>query len=152
MALQKLAAKVASHYHWVARDIHIGALCDLLDRAGVTPERYTSDTLARELNRVLTERNITTASPSQQKRPLGYFAWMLSLLDAQNVAETDQERLQRVHDEAIERTRRQAAEREATRARMATVDQAEVDRIIAAMNAEADAALRAKRYARPGRV
>ncbi|MFC4245079.1 hypothetical protein ACFOYW_17055 [Gryllotalpicola reticulitermitis] len=130
MGLQQLAAQLASRMPWLARGVHIGALCDALARAGIRPEAWTAAALLDLVNQHLRSQNVTVAEPETQRDPVAYFAWMLrAAVDVD--AETPVERQRRQAIEAAERRRQEAASRIELERRAVPMDRAEFERLTA---------------------
>ncbi|GAB3611574.1 hypothetical protein GCM10027414_37000 [Humibacter ginsengiterrae] len=137
--LQRLAALLASRMPWLARDRHIGVLCDALTRAGIDPSRWSAAALIDTVTRHNVEGHVTVVHPTEQRDPIGYLVWMLrSAIEpsAETPIEAADRRRAQLRDEATKH-REEAAE---LRARMAQDDPAEVAAIIQAMRAEAQRA------------
>lgn len=108
------------HRGSLAGDRHIGALIMQLQRAGVTPTRYSPRTLRTDLQRILDSRFYQPPAAGEIRDRFLHFVWKLSLLTEANLPETtleaerrrSQDWLQRQHatrqhlaDEARERAR-----------------------------------------------
>lgn len=134
------------------RDRHIGALCDVLDGAGIDPARWRPRELVETIDRWHDNTGRRTLAGTARD-PLRYLAWQLATaIDpaAPTPGEEFAIRQARRATERAERERERAAERE----RVAQIDRAEVGRIIAQMRADAaasaDAARRLQRRVRLG--
>jgi len=144
IGVQRLAAGLVKLLPWLARDTHIGKVCDLLIRSKIDPERWTAASLKAEVDRFCRSAGVTVVDPGKQKNPLAYFAWMLRLA-IDTTAETARERGLRNHAEAIERRRQWAADVAAEKARAATLTAEEFTRIRAASDAQIRAQSAARR-------
>ena len=130
-------------------DRHIGALCDVLAARGVDVERWRPRELIEAIDMWHHAAGRATVPPEDQLSPLRYFAWQLAQLDLEQPTPAELAS-QRRAERAAER-RRRAAERAEEQARIDTLDQSEVDRIIAQMKADAAASsIRMRRMLRAG--
>lgn len=94
---------------------HIGQLCNILERYGVTPDRYTLETLRAELDEALTAARIRPLENHDKRDRIAHFAWMLAKLQAFTPGETRRERQLREQEERI-RARAIAADQARQRA------------------------------------
>jgi hypothetical protein len=139
--MQQLAAKVALKFPGVLGNRHIGALCDVLQRAGIVPELWRADPLSDVVH-----RHIGTFPDLATKRdPLAYFGWILrqAINPAELTPVQKEHQAQAARD--AERDRRAAEQAEDER-RMAAADMEEIARIIAESNREIAERNRQKRY------
>lgn len=140
VALQKLAWQVAWHYRLALRTSsdspgsliggrHIGHLCNILSRHGVTPDRYSLSTLKRELDAALQQHRVTPLENHQKRDPLANFAWTLRFLASERGQETLLERQMRERAERAQARLHAAQERAAEEARIGGLDVQELDAI-----------------------
>lgn len=88
LEVQRFAARLTLRLPWLARKRHIGAVCDALTWAGVTPDRWTTETLLAQLADI---GPIPDGSTSRS--PLGWLHVALQRIDPE--AETPVERQRR---------------------------------------------------------
>lgn len=84
---------------------HIGLLCDVLERHGITPQRYTLASLATELEEMARSLRLTPLTGNQTRDKVAYFAHTLRRLASYRTGET-----------LLERRRTEDAARAAARA------------------------------------
>lgn len=89
---------------------HIGHLCRLLEQHRVTPERYTLDTLRREIDDMLRERRITPPPNDAKRDRIAHFAWTLAQLASHRSGPTLLE--QRKQDDQLRRQQRAERQRQ----------------------------------------
>lgn len=133
LPIQRLAAQLARRVGWLNTGKHIGSLCNALVMAGIDAERWSARDLIDSMDSYIAERHLSY--PTQTRNPLGFLRWILAaavdpnqLTPSELRAERDAERRARVE--------RQISERSVERERLASIDQLEVDQIIAASNEE----------------
>jgi hypothetical protein len=74
--LQRTAAQLIAHIPALKTTKHIGQICDVLDRAGIDPARWTGRCIARELTRDTQSRGWVW--PTQITRPIAFLRWRLA--------------------------------------------------------------------------
>lgn len=77
LGIQQLAAQLAARMPWLARDRHIGHLCDLLDRHELADRGWTATQLLDQIDRANRDGLVLVADPGAQRDGLAYFAWNL---------------------------------------------------------------------------
>ncbi|NIG66744.1 hypothetical protein [Microbacterium sp. Be9] len=106
---------------------HIGNLARILERNRITPRRYTAQSLADALQRLIEAGKLRSPRHEELRDPLAHFAWTLRRLTELTEGETTLERIRREDLERAEKLRQstlqelptpeeQAAAREAARA------------------------------------
>lgn len=116
---------------------HIGHLARILERNRVTPGRYTPQSLADALQRLISAGKLPAPRYDTINDPLAYFAWTLRRLNELTEGET-----------TIERIHRESAERQA-QARIAKDHQPTMEDQVAAQEAAAAFFASAKKLRRP---
>jgi hypothetical protein len=150
VAVQKLAAGLVSRLPWLARNTHIGHVCDVLIRAGVEPDRWSASAVLGAIDTHVVSAGLRVVDPAGQRDPVAYFAWLLRSAIVP-VEETAFERARRDQEEAHRRRQAQIAAEEATRDRAATLSLEELARVRAESDAQI-AALNAARHHSPASV
>lgn len=87
---------------------HIGNLTRILERNRITPRRYTPQSLADALQRLIEAGKLRSPRYEELRDPLAHFAWTLRRLNELTEGETTLERIRREDVERAEK-RRQAA-------------------------------------------
>lgn len=134
IAVQQLAARLQHRMPWLARDVHIGRLCSLIERLQLVERGWTVQQLIDRIDEHTRGGRIHVADPGDQRHPLGYLAWLLRSA----VPTTELAPFERVARERRERVAAAHAALAADAARRAQID-AESDAIeatIAAMRAQ----------------
>lgn len=133
LPLQRLAAELVRRVRWLDTGRHLGALCDVLDMAGVDGERWSAGALIETMDRFTAERRLK--HPGEARNPLGFLRWMLTAAIDPGELTPDERRAER-DAERRDRIEHQVREREQEQRRIASIDHAEIDRILARSNAE----------------
>lgn len=122
--VQRLAAELVRRMPWLARERHIGVVCDLLDRLGVVRGGWTVSGLLDAIERHVATAGVRLAAIDDQRDPVAYLSWLLrSAVPEGTLSPTAV-----LGDERRERLVRQAAQLEADRAARARIA-AEADSI-----------------------
>jgi hypothetical protein len=150
VAVQKLAAGLVVRLPWLARNTHIGHVCDVLTRAGVEPDRWSVSAVLGAIDTHVASVGLRVVDPAGQRDPVAYFAWLLRQA-VTPVEETSFERARRDQQEAHDRRHRQIVAEQAVRDRAATLSLEELTRIRAESDAQI-AALNAARHHSPTSV
>jgi hypothetical protein len=79
---------------------HIGNLARILERNRITPRRYTPQSLADALQRLIEAGKLRSPRHEELRDPLAHFAWTLRRLNELTEGETT---LERIHREDLER-------------------------------------------------
>jgi hypothetical protein len=119
---------------WLARGgVHIGRLCDVIERLGLVDAGWTGATLVREMDLRAQTLGLRLAPLAAQRSPLGYFTWMLST----TIPEGTVAPARSVEAERAARAAARAAEERAAAERRAQIEaEAEaIDAVIAQMRA-----------------
>ncbi|TCJ21803.1 hypothetical protein E0W80_15805 [Microbacterium sp. PI-1] len=87
---------------------HIGNLARILERNRITPRRYTPQSLADTLQRLIEAGKLRSPRYEELRDPLAHFAWTLRRLNELTEGETTLERIRREDLERAEK-RRQVA-------------------------------------------
>lgn len=99
LEVQHFAARLAARLPWLVRQRHIGAVCDALTWAGVTPARWTTETLLAQL---------ADAGPipdgSRSRSPIGWLHVALQRIDPDAETPVEQLRRQRAELKAAQET------------------------------------------------
>ena len=82
---------------------HIGHLARILERNNVTPRRYTPQSLADALQRLIEAGKFRSPRHEELRDPLAHFAWTLRRLNELTEGETT---IERIHREDLERADR----------------------------------------------
>lgn len=133
--VQRLAAALCRRMPWLDRGgRHIGQLCDLIERHGLTGRGWTMTQLLDQIDSRARELRVRVAAIDDQRDPLAYFAWLLrTTIPAGAVAPQ-----LAVYEDRKRRLDRQAVERaqEAARRAEIAIEADEIDAAIAAMHAQ----------------
>jgi hypothetical protein len=132
--VQRLAAALVARMPWLARDgVHIGRLCDVIERFGLVDAGWTGATLLQEIDHRAHSFGLRPTPLVAQRRPLGYFTWLLSTtIPPGTVAPSRAAESER----AARAAARAAAERAAAERRAQIEAEAEaIDAVIAQMRA-----------------
>lgn len=135
VAVQKLAAGLVSRLPWLARNTHIGHVCDVLLRVGVEPDRWSAAAVLGAIDLHVASVGLRVVDPAGQRDPVAYFAWLLRQA-VSVVEETAFERARREQEEARQRRQTQIVAEQAARARAATLSLEELTRIRAESDAQ----------------
>ena len=134
IAVQQLAARLASRMPWLDRGAHIGRVCSLIERMQLVERGWTVQQIVDRIDDHVRGTGIRIADPDDQRDPLGYLAWMLrAAVPADELAP-----FERVAQERRERMARAAAQSAAEAARRAQIDaeQDAIEATLAAMRAQ----------------
>lgn len=147
LQVQRLAAELVRRMPWVARDRHIGVVCDLLERLDVVRGGWTASELFDAISRHVATSGIRLAGVDDQRDPVAYLSWLLRSA----VPPGSRSPAADVIDERRAVLTRQAQEREAEQARRARIAveadeiQAIIDRMRIQRGASQDTSPRANK-------
>ena len=130
--VQRLAAGLVARMPRLARGgVHIGRLCDVIERFGLVDAGWTGAALLHEMDRRAQTLGLRLAPLAAQRSPLGYFTWILSTtIPEGTVAPSRSVQAER----AARAAARAAAERAAAERRAQIEAEAEaIDAVIAQM-------------------
>ena len=109
--LQRTAAQLIAHIPALKTTKHVGRICDVLDRTGIDPARWTGRDIARELTKDTQSRGWVW--PGQLTRPTAFLRWRLAQIDWSQPSPTERARENdrtRLAEQAVRR--RQTRERD----------------------------------------
>jgi len=145
IAIQRLAADLVRQVRWLDTGQHVGALCTVLQAAGLDGARWSARGLIDTMDRFVGDRGMKY--PDSTQNPLGFLRWVLSAA-IDPATPTPDERRAQIADERRERAIQQARQRQLEAEHAATIDHEEVARIIAASHAEIASRNRARALSR----
>ena len=111
--LQRTAAELLVHASVFESAGHVGAVCEVLTRAGIDGNRWSGRDIAAELTRDTQQRGWVW--PQHLERPLGYLRWRLTQIDwtrpspSEMAQKAAQEARQRIADRDARLSRRDRA-------------------------------------------
>ncbi len=134
LAVQQLAARLVEQMPWLDRSSrHIGYVCDVIERAGLSERGWTAQQILDRVAAYALDARVRIADPNDQRDPLGYFAWLIQrAIPTGDVAPFEAvaaERRRRIVEGAT-----RAAEEAARRAELAA-ESAQIEAAIDAMHA-----------------
>ena len=88
--LQRTAAQLIAHIPGLKTTRHVGHICDVLDRAGIDPARWTGRDIARKLTTDTQSRGWVW--PTQLTRPTAFLRWRLAHIDWSQPSPTERAR------------------------------------------------------------
>jgi hypothetical protein len=108
LQLQRAAAELVKHAPALAPPGHIGAVCDVLSRAGIDHTRWTGRDIARTLSRDTKERGWIWPTAASLTSPLAYLKYRISGIDWARESPSEQRKAadlaRRKEQEQFERT------------------------------------------------
>lgn len=109
--LQRAASTLIAAAPVIAPSGHIGAVCDVIDRAGIDTTRWTG----RDIAQALTADTVSRGElwPDTVRSPIGYLTWRLSRIDWSGLSPSEQRAAEAAH--SAQRRAQRDAERERSR-------------------------------------
>lgn len=92
LTLQRAAAALVAAAPAVAPPIHIGAVCDVLNRVGIDTQRWTGREVARALTADTVTRGETWPHPSEVQNPVAFLSYRLARIDWTGPSPTERAR------------------------------------------------------------
>lgn len=132
--LQRFAASLAHRIPWLARGVHIGHVVGMLDRTGIDVSEWSVDGLMFAMNAWLSRDGRRVPETFTSRNALGFYGWVIRQVITEH-SQLDTARRVAAAQRDADRARA-AAERAAEAVRLASIDQDEVDRIIAQMKVD----------------
>lgn len=132
--LQRFAAALAQRIPWLARGVHVGHVVGMLERTGIDVSEWSVEGLLFAVNAWLTKDGRRVPEAFTSRNALGFYGWVIRRVISEH-SEFDRARRDAAAQRAADQERR-AVERAAEAARVASIDQDEVDRVIAQMKAD----------------
>lgn len=129
--LQRFAAALAQRIPWLARGVHVGHVVGMLERSGIDVSEWSVEGLMFAITAWLTRDGRRVPDTFTSRNALGFYGWAIRQVITEH-SRFDQARRDAAAERAADQQRR-AAERAAEAARLANIDQDEVDRVIAQM-------------------
>ncbi|TFC93009.1 MULTISPECIES: hypothetical protein [Cryobacterium] len=118
--LYRFAVELSTRLPWLARQHHPASVCAMLNRAGITPDRWTAATLLDAIAAGNQRAGMTVQDGHRQHNPIAYMAWLIKTtidLDSPTLLEQHRARWA-AHEQA---RREQAAAAAAEVARVARI-------------------------------